>query len=159
MSVSLRLPLLLTGIALLCTNCHKSSDPTPPIQPSRVELLTQHAWRESAATYTVTENGITTTRDIYAQLPACRRDNFTKYNVDRSYTNDEGATLCDPADPQVRTSTWDFFSNESEFVYAPNSPFTILYQIKTLNATTFSIERSSTAQGRTETYAYTLTAI
>lgn len=154
------LPGLLAGTTLLLTNCSKSKDPEPPAAPTRVDLLTGHNWRLTASSYAITENGATNTRDTYATLLPCGRDNFVKFNRDYSYTHDNGPTKCDPADLQILiSSTWGLSANDTQLVFVPGSATALVYQIKTLDATTLSIERVVTTQAKTENYTYTYVAI
>jgi hypothetical protein len=47
-------------------------------------------------------------------MDECTKDNLIKFNADKSLTRDEGASKCDPSDPQIITdSNWTFNSDES----------------------------------------------
>lgn len=153
---------LLASSTLTLTDCSKSSDPAPAAQPSRTDLLTAHNWRLSAGTYVVTENGATTTTDLYARLDACAKDNFSKYNVDHSSFQDGGVIKCSPTEPQVlTTSTWALLTNDTELSVTANGSgaTTYIYKITALTTTTLSILLTTTSQGKTDELSYTYVAI
>lgn len=97
--------------------CKKDSDTTP----SETDLLTTPRWRITAETETLTlpQPGGSpgpTVFDRYAGKPACERDNFHKFNMDRTWIIDEGLNRCLPNDPQVSNSTWDFNSDQTKLL-------------------------------------------
>ena len=51
--------------------------------------------------------------DFYAFLPACTKDDLTKFNSDGTVNFDEGATKCDSGDPQTTYGTWSFNSDQT----------------------------------------------
>ena len=55
------------------------------------------------------------TEDLYsAELP-CKKDNFEVYNADGTGTTDEGATKCDPSDPQTYPGgNWALLNNDTQ---------------------------------------------
>ncbi len=50
--------------------------------------------------------------DLYAQFEACSKDDLTFFQDDNKYLFDEGATKCDPTDPQTDTGIWLLSSDE-----------------------------------------------
>lgn len=51
---------------------------------------------------------------------ACRRDNLLKFAADGTYKEDEGASKCDPADPQTFDSgTWTISADETKMTLTP----------------------------------------
>jgi hypothetical protein len=117
--------LFLLALAIASLNaCKKDSDTTP----SRTDLLTTPKWRITAETETVTVTRPggspgPTVFDRYAGKTACERDNFHKFNADRTWVIDEGPSKCLPNDPQVGTSTWDFNSDQTKLL-VPSLPQT-----------------------------------
>ncbi len=49
-------------------------------------------------------------------VSSCSKDDFTKYNSNGTSLTDEGATKCDPSDPQTEAGTWKFISNDTKIV-------------------------------------------
>ena len=78
--------------------------------PTKTELLTAQSWKLTAAE--TTANG--TKLDIFATMKACEKDNFETYKTDKTYIEDEGATKCDPTDPQTQQAKWAFSTNETK---------------------------------------------
>ena len=63
-------------------------------------ILTAHAW--IAYDYTGTMAGIP---DVtWADLPECEKDDIMNFAASKQYEHNEGATKCDPDDPQVVSS-------------------------------------------------------
>ena len=46
------------------------------------------------------------TNDDYASFEECERDNYKEFRSGGVYVENEGATKCDPADPQESTASW-----------------------------------------------------
>jgi hypothetical protein len=46
-------------------------------------------------------------------MPACQKDDLFIFESGGVYKTDEGATKCDPTDPQQTTGTWVFNSGET----------------------------------------------
>lgn len=49
-------------------------------------------------------------------IDSCDLDNFTRFNTNNTYTDDEGATKCDTADPQTSQGIWSWAANETQLV-------------------------------------------
>ncbi|MAT53729.1 MAG: hypothetical protein CMN32_04565 [Saprospirales bacterium] len=54
----------------------------------------------------------TSITDFYAQMDACDKDDITIFQDNGTYITDEGATKCDPNDPQTETGTWALSADE-----------------------------------------------
>jgi hypothetical protein len=46
-------------------------------------------------------------------MDPCEKDNFIKLTTTGTGTFDEGATKCDPTDPQTEPFNWNFTNNEA----------------------------------------------
>ena len=126
------------------------------VAPSRTYLLTAKNWRKTAWTIT---SGSAAPTDVYAQLPACERDDFYKFNADKSLVRDAGATRCNMADPQTRPGTWNFNSDQTVLTLADasgNSP--AANEVLELSATTLHLRTSRTSGTTTSTGDITFTA-
>ncbi len=147
---------LLLLLAASLGACKKNDDNAP----SRADLLTAKNWRVSADTYTKVDNGKTTTVDEYAKSLACERDNFLKFNTNKSLITDEGATKCSASDPQMQTSNWDFSGDQTKLNYSfsPQSSFVLSSDIVELSATTLRLRATNTNGTTTETEDITYTA-
>lgn len=124
--------------------------------PSRTDLLTAKNWRKTAWTIT---SGSAAPTDVYAQLPACERDDFYKFNVDKSLVLDAGPTRCNPTDPQTRPGTWTINSDQTVLTLADalgNQP--LANEVLELSATTLHLRTSRTSGTTTSTGDVTFTA-
>ncbi len=95
MNVKLLLPL---AFVTVFSSCGKD-DPAP----SNTELLTSKTWKQ---TYLKTA-GLT------QDLDPCELDDRTTFSTDGIHLLDEGATKCDPSDPQTISGTWSFQDDET----------------------------------------------
>lgn len=90
------------GIAatLTFTSCKKDEE------LSKTEMLTTGSWIQVGAT----EDG----QDVWdADYEDCEKDDITTFSSDGTFTIDEGATKCNPSDPQISDSgTWELSSDE-----------------------------------------------
>ncbi len=109
--------LSLLGIGLLSLgSCKKEEEAAP----TRKSLLTAGTgtWKLTASTISPGINvGGTTITDFYGQMDACEKDDlfiFTSASAN-NYKEEEGATKCDPADPQIAaTGNWTMSSDEKK---------------------------------------------
>ncbi len=72
-------------VVLLITGCKKDL--------TLIEVMQSGKWKVTAQTF----NG----QDEFSTTTACEKDNLTTFRSDNSYFVDEGATKCDPKDPQT----------------------------------------------------------
>jgi hypothetical protein len=141
--------LILSSLFIGC-----SKDDTDDVkQPTKTELLTAHYWQTTALTIDPPLSfGGTSISDIYAQLDNCEKDNIEKYNTNNTIIFDEGATKCDPADPQTQTLPWSFNSDETILTVDGES-----YKVLTLTSTQLKVSISEVIGGVnytiTSTYA------
>lgn len=130
--------LALSLIALLAFSGCQKDDPPPP--PTKTELISRD-WKATAMT-AVFPAPIGTV-DALAQLQACERDNIIKVKADGTYIVDEGATKCNPADPQtVETGNWVFASNETKLTIMGET-----WDIVSLSATTLVLKQDMPGTG------------
>jgi len=113
------LVILMTGIfAFSFSACGDDSTEPSPSSNSNTDLLTSSAWIMTAGKIEppIVIFGIEF-NDIYADMEDCDKDDELIFNTDFSGSEDEGATKCDPADPQSEAFTWAWASNETQIVY------------------------------------------
>ncbi len=136
---------LLAGCLALVNASEKGPETTLP--PSQLSLLTAKPWRVTALTSSTTSGtGIAKTTNEYAAMPTCLRDDFFKFNPDKTTLRDEGATKCDATSPQTKKYTWDFNGDQTQLLLTPtgktkaDSPSDILE----LTATTLRLHTTTT---------------
>ncbi len=103
-----KLFVLLVAVTLMMTACNKDDEAKPK---SREELLTGKSWKVTAITIDPALNGVT---DIYAATPACENDDLLEFRVGGVLVVDEGATKCDPAEPQTSEGTWSLSEDKTQ---------------------------------------------
>lgn len=124
--------------------CKKNDDNAPR---SNTDLLTASNWHLSAGTTTtLINNGPPTTTDSYAKMSACERDNFVKFDADRTYVGDEGPTLCSASDPQTQTGTWKLENSDNKLIISdPGAPGTDqAFDIITLSVSAMRLHNTAT---------------
>ena len=103
------------------------------VPPTKTELLTAHSWKITAIETTI--NGIK--RDIFTNSPACEKDDFETYKTDKTLISDDGATKCDPTNPQTQQAKWALLSNETKLevsIVESGTPISFIYDIVELTA-------------------------
>ncbi|MGI4762146.1 MAG: hypothetical protein ACRYF0_15670 [Janthinobacterium lividum] len=143
-------------LAALALGSCKKNDDNSPSTPSKTDLLTAKSWRITAdKTTTTVGTTASTTTDDYATSPACERDNFIKFNTNKTASFDEGSTKCSTTDPQTTTGSWDFNSDGTKLILTDPSLGGIALQqdILELTATTLRVRYTSSFSfgGATET--------
>lgn len=106
-TISLKTLVVLLGAAALFTtaSCKKDDDTTP----DKAKILTGGQWQLSAMTSDPAIDWFgTPVTNVFAQLPACIKDDVTIFKTDGKVNFDEGASKCSPNDPQTTTGTWTF---------------------------------------------------
>ena len=96
---------------IVLSSCEKNDDETK----STTDYLTAGNWKVTGMTVSpgIEVMGITIT-DLYQYLiEDCTKDDLIKFNVDGTVTDDEGATKCDPDDPQTTDDgTWTLTNDD-----------------------------------------------
>ena len=52
-------------------------------------------------------------------FPACNLDDIFRYETNGIATINDGATKCDPNDPQADTTNWAFYDSETKIIFEP----------------------------------------
>jgi hypothetical protein len=144
------LPLsLLLVLSLAFNACKKDKDPTPA--PTKTDFLTAKPWKNTGLTVSPRLPADTTgtnflPEDIFTYRQnnggGCRNDDLKKFNKNpATYSLEEGATKCNPADSQVyETGTWVFSSDENTLVLTEAGYPPVNYTIIELSATTLKYQ-------------------
>ena len=132
--------LCLVGSLLLLsvTSCQKSSTPAAK---SRTELISSSGWKVTKEEYKV---GTGPWLDDTGSYAACELDNVYLIKSNGTYEQNEGATKCSPADPQIiETGTWVFLVNETQLkVTSTGSPSSDTFSIDQLDNNTIILSSS-----------------
>lgn len=139
------LPILALVFSLSFVSC--SSDDDGDDNPSKTtsEYLTSGSWKVSAMTIDPGLNfgGVVIT-DFFAQIPACTQDDLTNFQSDGTVVFDEGATKCNPNDPQTTSGTWTLASDNKTMTVKEPGEEDLVITISSINDTgmtgTFTME-------------------
>ncbi len=132
-----QLTLIIAALAFLTiSSCKKDEE-----KKSKTDYLTSSPWKIKSTVV----NGI----DGTAFIPACTKDDTQKYNVGGTGLFSEGATKCDPADPQTEAFAWSFAASESQLIIDGETAI-----INTLDANTLALQLSDGADVFIVTYSH-----
>lgn len=147
---------LLFGTTLF-SSCKDDKEDVAPKTATKTELLTAKKWRITALTY---KEGNSPVEDVYKQIDACSKDDFYKFNPDKTFVLDEGATRCSANDPQTSVSGWDITADGSILLLLEmkGSTSAELYNITELTDGKLRIGQTYTGNGSTEVTEVTFTA-
>lgn len=114
-------------------SCNKNKD-----SKSKTEMLTQSRWRFSS--YTTKDNLTGTVYDNFTSAAACSKDNEFTFATNGVHEYTEGATKCNPGDPQViYFASWEFTNNEASLrIYSGSME--VIYRIVELSDNVLSLE-------------------
>ncbi|MBV4357075.1 hypothetical protein [Pinibacter aurantiacus] len=126
---------------------------------SKTQLITSGNWKVASDYYDPAvdwDGDGHTENEVFNLYSACDKDDILIFKTDGSLTLEEGASKCDPSDPQVIESTaWKFSNNESILLVGPSGSEQSI-QLLELSSTTLKIKVIFTVQGvsYTETTTY-----
>ena len=107
---------------LLCITCTTiffscSKDDNDNKTKTKTELLMAGPWKYTAVVsnpaYDWNGDGNSST-DILSLMHPCEKDDLENYKASGVFEINEGATKCDPTDPQTWTLTWELIDNETK---------------------------------------------
>ena len=132
-----QITLIIAALAFLTiSSCKKEEE-----KKSKTDYLTASSWKIKS----IVVNGI----DGTAFIEACSKDDTQKYNAGGTGLFNEGATKCDPADPQTEAFAWAFAGGESQLVIDGET-----FIINTLDANTLALQLSDGADVIIVTYSH-----
>ncbi|MCU0324816.1 MAG: lipocalin family protein [Spirosomaceae bacterium] len=127
--------------------------------PSKTELLTKAKWAWTAGTvspaYDFFGDGKPISGDYRSKYPSCYQDDIHIFDAAGKYTADEGATKCDPSDPQIYSQgTWKWDVNETVIVITEDGAIR-KWKVNELTETTLKVTEEAAEGGKTYTFQYT----
>ena len=150
---------LIVLISISLFSCEKDDDttePTTPTTPTNTEKLCGKNFITSD--YTLIRNGVTIITGLDPNgIPACEQDDIQRFETDGSLAIDEGATKCDPTDPQTEAGNWAFYDSETKLIFEPG-PDADTINIITNNGTVLTLGGSFIIMGDTIELRQTYTA-
>jgi hypothetical protein len=115
-------------------SCKKGSSGV--IASGNTEFLIQQSWKISTYEQKINSSSYV---DQFPSIAACSRDDEYKFDVNGTYQLTEGATKCNPSDPDLLfTGFWQFLQNEA-ILKMDN----IQYTVNRLDNTTMILSDSS----------------
>lgn len=145
LSVFVAAALLAVSTFTSCSKDDKEDNPAP-VEKTKTEIITAKSWRITGFTF---KEGNGPIEDVYAQLQTCTKDDFYKFNIDKTFRFDEGATKCSSNDPQTATSAWDITADGSILLLMEmkGSATAELYDIAELTESKLRIRQTDTSNG------------
>ena len=150
--------------ALLCvsvfTGCGDDDNPAGS-GGDPTAALTGKNWKMTAFTVDPGFNvgGVTIT-DFFAQMDACAKDDIQNFKANGTFTVDEGASKCDPADPQTRTGTWVLSTDQKTITTTESGQAPESFTLESVSASQLkvSMTRSDFGDGLNHKATITFTA-
>ena len=126
---------LLTAIwiCIISIGCNKDDDVTAA---SKKDLLTAGSWKLTAVVSDDDGDGTYETND-FINFSGCYTDNYYIFKSNGDLELNEGATKCDPADPQTDLTSWQLTNNETTLIVNTDS-----YSIEELNTSTLKLKQT-----------------
>ena len=135
--------MLLVLIVAFLYSC-KKDDVSPP---TKTELITKADWK--AVNIEADTVGVFFT--VWPLLDACAKDDITTYKADHTYKVVEGASKCDPADPDIFDSgTWQFSGDETLLIQNGSEN----YKIEELTETSLKVSITDPGSGYKFRFSY-----
>ena len=152
--------LLAVAASVSLTSCGNDDDEV--VTKSKTDLLTASGWKGTSLTVNPAidwDNDGTKETNLTPFIDACSLDDLKIFKADKTYTEDEGATKCDPADPQVIASgTWSFNADETTLTTTESGSSTPdTFTISELTESSLKFTESFTDPSDNVTYTFTST--
>lgn len=143
-----------TSITVILHSCRKDQNSSPPSSVTKIELLTMSPWKRTALishpAYDWNANGVADTDVLKIMFP-CEKDNLDTFYANGIIETNEGATRCDPADPQTWSVTWILADNEGKLIFDG----TDVYELLELTPTTLKYQSTFVENGVAYTHIET----
>ncbi len=120
---------LLIALTAILFNCSQDVQITPATYSKILTGEESKTWIRVAETYTLADERFTNPIiDPYEGAPVCTQDDLYKFIRERkSLEISEGATKCDPEDPDLIVSTsWDIVNATTSIFVGPTNRFDLL---------------------------------
>lgn len=157
------LPIIALVFSFAFISCGDDDDGDPA--KSTTEYLTSGTWNVTAMSINPGINfGSGTITDFYAFMDACEKDDLITFNSNGTITDDEGATKCDPSDPQTSNDgTWTFDAATSKLTISYPNEDPITLTISSINDSnmngSYTVEEDFGAGMQTYTFSMTMTKV
>lgn len=144
--------LLVIASAAATFSCKKNKNDSTA--KTKTELITSGSWKRTALVstpaYDWNVNGVSNT-DVLSIMFLCEKDNFETYKTNGVVETNEGATKCNPSDPQTWAVSWAFADNETKLIWDGYDEYTLIE----LTATTLKFQSTFVENGITYTHVET----
>jgi hypothetical protein len=125
-------------------SCEKDDD-----KPSIEKTLTGGPWQMTAMTSNPPIDWFgTPVTDVYAQLPACIKDDLTVFKTNGTVNFDEGGSKCEQGNPQTESGTWALNTDET-IVSVTRDGETESWDITSLKGNSFEVDYQTNIDGLT----------
>ena len=104
--------LTLAALAVGCKKDTTDTTPATPVVSPKIAFLENKRWNLTALT---AQRGSASV-DGYANLKPCEKDDYLRFNDDRTLEANEGLLKCDTADPQTQAGNWELVNNDTRLL-------------------------------------------
>lgn len=127
---------------IFLNSCNKEDTKTKSV------LLTQKEWVGQKLEI---KEGSNPWVDEFPNIDACSKDDRYIFNINNTYSFNEGPTKCDPSDPQVfDTGSWSFTNNETKLQFGTDE-----FTIDLLNEDNMILSSQETIDGELIQFRFT----
>lgn len=151
-----KVSMLTIALLIVLSSCKKDDAAKTP-----KDFLTAGYWKVTGMEFNpgIDIGGGVVITDVFDLIvPACVKDDLLKFNTNGTLTEDEGATKCDPDDPQTITDgTWTLSDDGKTLTITYPNGQPEVATVTTLNETTLKISTSLTIDLGTGEITYTAT--
>lgn len=149
---SAKLILAISVVFTLLASC-KKQDVIQPAADNTAALIQNKNWKITAANVNPAYYGMT---DIYLSMEDCSKDNLWRFSSPDIMVFDEGASKCDPADPQTRAATW-IYNSTTKMLTITDPLESDSMSITQINDNSFTGKSKQLDTGITYTFTWTFT--
>ncbi|MDP3930268.1 MAG: hypothetical protein Q8R57_14700 [Bacteroidota bacterium] len=135
--------LILSAIAFfIVSSCKKKMDEQIPETKTPVvtktDLISAKAWKLTAVTVSpgIFLQGGPLITDFYPYIENCKKDDNQRFNLGGKGIIDEGASKCNPEDPQTEEFSWAFANNETKLILDEDTSTIVQLDSNTLKLST-----------------------
>jgi hypothetical protein len=114
--------LALVSIGFIVFSCNKDDDDKKDDLSTKTQLMTSATWKYDTAAIDADKNGTPDQALPAGTIENCEKDNVITFKSDSTGTLNEGATKCDPTDPQTTSFKW-WFKDNGAVLYSPDPIF------------------------------------
>lgn len=145
--------ILTVSLLLIVSSCSKNDEPSA----TKAQMIARN-WKQTDLLASQAGTPAVSIFDTFFE--PCNKDDIWQFKSDGTYTVVEGASKCDPADPDtVSTGTWQLTDNDTKIIIDDASEPAQTLNIVELTSTSFKLSGTETISGTVVTATIVFTAL